>query len=46
MPGNIILVGEKGANAAQLENAFVSVHDGQLVHRHQRLAQLGIVQAV
>ena len=25
---------------------FVSAHDGQLVHRHQRLAQLGIVQAM
>lgn len=43
---NIVLAGEEGAHASDLQQTFPAVHDGQLVHRHQILSQLLKVLAV
>ena len=37
---------QKGPDAAQLENTFASIHDGELVNRHQGFAELLVVQTV
>ncbi len=37
---NVILAGEERAHTSHLQEAFAAVHDRQLVHRHQVLAQL------
>lgn len=44
--GDVELVTEKGPDALHLQNALAAVHDGQLIHIHEGLAQLLIVQRV
>ena len=46
MPGNIVLVRQERPHTAQLEDAFVAAHCGKLVHGHELLAQLLIVERV
>ncbi len=43
---DVVLVREKRANTAKLEDALAAVQDGKLVNAHQLLAELLIVQAV
>ena len=43
---NIELLTEKWPDALHLQNALAAVHDGQLVHIHECLTQLLIVQRV
>lgn len=38
MLGEIVLVGEEGADAAQLQNALTSVHDCQFIAAHKFFA--------
>ena len=46
MLGNIVLVRQERPHTAQLEDAFVAAHRGKLVHGHELLAQLLIVERV
>ena len=43
---NVVFVTEKRSHASKLQNTLGSVHDGDLVLRHQFLAGLLIVQAI
>ena len=36
--GQVILVGQKGPDAAQLQDALAAVHDGQLIPTHKFFA--------
>ena len=46
MLGQIVLVAQKWADTAQLQDALSAVQHGQFVHSGKVLAQLLIVQAV
>ena len=43
---NVVFVTEKRSHASKLQNTLCSVHDGDLILRHQFLAGLLIVQAI
>ena len=43
---NVVFVTEKRSHASKLQNTLGSVHDGDLILRHQFLAGLLIVQAI
>ena len=36
--GQVILVGQKGPDAAQLQDALAAVHDGQFIPAHEFMA--------
>ena len=40
----IVFVRIEGPHAAELQDAFAPVHDGELIHGHQVLTQLLVVQ--
>ena len=42
----VILVGQKGPDAAQLEDALAAVHDGQLIPAHELVTRLLIRCAI
>jgi len=43
---NVVFVTEKRSHTSKLQNTLGSVHDGDLILRHQFLAGLLIIQAV
>ena len=40
MLGQVILVGQKGPDAAQLQDALAAIHNGQLILAHQLFATM------
>ena len=46
MLGDVVLAGQEGANAPQLQNALASVQYRKLINVHEGLAQLLIIERV
>ena len=46
MTCDVVLIRQKWPDAAQLENTLASIHDGELVNRHQGFAELLVIETV